>query len=172
MHLRPARLEDIEALLQLERRAFSGDRFKRRQLCYLLSRANAFSLVVDVDTQAREQAEPQTRPRAEQHAECPTLLGYGMLLFRRGSAQARLYSLCVDPAARGQGLGAQLLVRLMDEARARSCQWLSLEVRADNQPALSMYERHGFRPTDWLSDYYEDGCTAWRMVCSLARSNH
>jgi ribosomal protein S18 acetylase RimI-like enzyme len=159
MHVRPARLEDAEALFQLELRAFSGDRFKRRQLRYLLTRANAFSLVVEVRAQAAGQAGP------------PLPLGYGILLFRRGSAQARLYSLCVDPAARGRGLGPQLLTQLMDEARSRGCQWLSLEVRADNQPALSMYERHGFVSTDWLSDYYEDGCTAWRMVCCLAQSD-
>lgn len=150
---RPAHLDDVDALLKLEQRAFSGDRFKRRQLRYLLSRANAYSLVIE--------SEPSVSLGRGM------LLGHGMLLFRRGSHQARLYSLCVDPAARGQGLGAQLLERLMNEARFRGCQWLILEVRADNQPALSLYAHHGFMPTDWLSNYYDDGCTAWRMACCL-----
>lgn len=155
MRIRPACPEDTEELYRLEQRAFSGDRFKRRQLRYLLTEAHALGLVIEC---------------VAPEAACG-LLGYGILLFRSGSDRARLYSLCVDPAVKGQQLGARLLVQLIDQARSRGCRWLSLEVRADNQPALSLYERHGFRPTDSLSDYYEDGCTAWRMVRCLAQSD-
>ncbi|MFH6786473.1 MULTISPECIES: GNAT family N-acetyltransferase [Methylobacterium] len=48
------------------------------------------------------------------------------------------------PAARGLGLGAALLNRLVDEARPR-VEALRLTVEAGNGAALRLYERLGFR---------------------------
>lgn len=141
--LRPARPNDLEALLCLELACFDGDRFSRRQLVHLLTRANAATWVaVGQDDE---------------------LLGYGTLLFRRNSRNARLYSFCIHPDARGGGLGRRLLARLEDEALARDMHKLTLEVRADNRVAMGLYRRMGFLPQRWLDDYYVDGCAAWQM---------
>ncbi|UYG08552.1 GNAT family N-acetyltransferase [Halomonas sp. M4R1S46] len=147
MILRPAKTRDLAALYRLEQVAFSGDRFSRRQLWHLLNRANALTLVAE--------------------AADGRLLGYGTLLFRHGSGRARLYSFCVHPEARGGGLGRRMLQWLEDAAGRRGCDWLVLEVRADNTPALALYHGMGFAPSDWLGDYYEDGCAGWRMVKPL-----
>ncbi|QJQ95316.1 MULTISPECIES: GNAT family N-acetyltransferase [Halomonadaceae] len=146
--LRPTRPSDLDALLRLEMACFDGDRFSRRQLAHLLSRAHACSWVAvdDVDTP----------------------WGYGTLLLRRNSQVARLYSFCVHPEARGEGLGRRLLERLEEEARLRELSRLSLEVRADNRVALGLYRRMGFRLVRWLDDYYVDGCAAWQMEKRLA----
>lgn len=144
--VRPARPEDLDELDRLEQVGFSGDRFTRRQLWHLVNRAHALTLVVEGDQ---------------------GLLGYGTLLFRRGSRQARLYSFCVHPRARGTGLGRRLLEALRAAARERGCERLMLEVRVDNRVALGLYRRMGFRPVGWLEDYYEDGCAAWRMALPL-----
>ncbi|MFG6176702.1 GNAT family N-acetyltransferase [Halomonas sp. THAF12] len=146
--LRPVVSRDLADLYRLEQVAFSGDRFSRRQLWHLLNRANALTLVAE--------------------GEDGRLIGYGTLLFRYGSGRARLYSFCVHPEARGSGLGRRMLEWLEAAARERSCDWLVLEVRADNQAALALYRRMGFAPSDWLDDYYEDGCAAWRMGKALA----
>ncbi|MDT8879827.1 GNAT family N-acetyltransferase [Halomonas saccharevitans] len=150
--LRQASGHDLDALYRLEQVAFSGDRFSRRQLWHLLNRAHALTLVV-------QRGEPDERPLA--------LLGYGTLLFRRGSRRARLYSFCVHPGSRGGGLGRRLLETLEDEARAREAEVLGLEVRADNDVAMGLYRRMGFRPECWLGDYYEDGCGGWQMAKPL-----
>ncbi|WFM72339.1 GNAT family N-acetyltransferase [Halomonas sp. CKK8] len=150
--LRQALGRDLAALYRLEQVAFTGDRFSRRQLWHLLNRANALTLVA-------EQRVPEGGP--------PRLLGYGTLLFRRGTRRARLYSFCVHPDARGSGLGRRLLVALEAEALARDAEVLGLEVRADNQVALGLYRRMGFRPERWLGDYYEDGCAGWQMAKPL-----
>lgn len=144
--VRPAGAGDLDELDRLEQVAFSGDRFTRRQLWHLINRAHALTLVIEGD---------------------PGLLGYGTLLFRRGSRRARLYSFCVHPRARGAGLGRGLLEALMTAARQRGYAQLLLEVRADNQVAMGLYRRMGFRVVGWLEDYYADGCAAWRMALPL-----
>ncbi|GAB2784718.1 hypothetical protein GCM10027040_08540 [Halomonas shantousis] len=141
--LRPANAADLDALCRLEDESFDGDRFSRRQLAHLLTRAKAFNLLA-VD-------------------ESGHLLGYGTLLFRRNSHMARLYSFCVHPEARGGGLGRALLESLESEALARGAQRIQLEVRADNRVAMGLYRRMGYLPLRWLDDYYADGCAAWQM---------
>ncbi|MCE8020597.1 GNAT family N-acetyltransferase [Halomonas sp. MCCC 1A11036] len=140
--LRQAHPQDLGALYRLEQVAFSSDRFSRRQLWHLLNRAHAETLVADDEER---------------------LMGYGTLLFRRGSRRARLYSFCVHPQARGSGLGRQLLEALERVAIRYDCTALGLEVRVDNRAALGLYRRMGFRLERWLDDYYEDGCAGWQM---------
>lgn len=148
--LRQATGFDLDALNRLEQVAFSSEHFSRRQLWHLLNRANAQTLVAEGD-------EGQ-------------LLGYGTLLFRFGSRRARLYSFCVHPVARGTGLGRQLLEALEVAAGDQGAERLGLEVRADNQVALNLYRRMGFRLETWLEDYYSDGCAGWQMGKTIGSS--
>lgn len=146
--LRPAVPGDLDALCQLELACFDAECFSRRQLSHLLKEANATTLLA-------------TTPQGD-------LLGYGMLLFRRNSRRARLYSFGVLPTVRGSGLGRRLLTALEGEARKHEAALLALEVRADNRVALGLYRRADFKLVRWLEDYYSDGCAAWQMEKRLA----
>ncbi|WP_317450658.1 GNAT family N-acetyltransferase [Phytohalomonas tamaricis] len=145
--LRPAVPEDLGALYALENICFGGDRFSRRQLSHLLLRANAYICVL--------------------YDESDQLMGYGMLLFRRTSQMARLYSFCVHPDVRGGGNGRVLLNALEEQAIAKGCTRMQLEVRADNRSAIALYRRLGYRVLYWLDDYYSDGCAGWKMAKPL-----
>lgn len=57
---------------------------------------------------------------------------------------AELLSIMVEPAWRGQGIGAQLLDRLVTECQARKIGALDVTVAADNGGAQRFYARHGF----------------------------
>ena len=144
IYLRHATLADLAALEVLEQ-TFPGDRLSRRGLRHLLTRANAAVLVAEQDT----------------------LLGDAVVLFRKGSSRARLYSLVVAPEARGQGLGARLLDEVETEARARGCTELRLEVREDNDAAIRLYEQSGFAHVGRVDDYYDDHSAALRLGKSL-----
>jgi ribosomal protein S18 acetylase RimI-like enzyme len=63
---------------------------------------------------------------------------------------AYLTEIWIDEHARGHGAGSAVLERLADELRARDVRALHLEVRPDN-PALRLYERHGFVPSRRLA---------------------
>ncbi|GGB59660.1 N-acetyltransferase GCN5 [Roseibium aquae] len=140
--LRTAIESDLAELLRIEAAAFAADRISRRSFRRFLESPTAHLLVAEKDD---------------------GLSGYALLLLRRGTALARLYSLAVDPACAGQGIGGLLLAA--SEEAAFQCERivLRLEVRSDNDAALGLYRRHGYRECGQVADYYADGMTAIRM---------
>ncbi|WP_339828978.1 GNAT family N-acetyltransferase [uncultured Arenimonas sp.] len=140
VRLRTARPADLPALLALEAR-FPGDRLSARQFRHHL-------------------ANPRARLRVAVAGE--NVLGYHLVLLRRGSGLARLYSIAVDEAARGQGLGRRLLADAEAQAGAAGCRGLRLEVRQDNAAANALYQAAGYRPLAELPAYYDDGAPGWR----------
>ncbi len=146
--LRDARPCDLERLLALEA-MFPGDRLSARQFRRHLSSPTARLRVAEFDG---------------------ALAGYALLFVRRGSAVARLYSIAVDPAQRGAGLGALLLADVEQLARNAGRGILRLEVRADNVAAIALYRRAGYREQGRIPGYYEDGCDALRFDKALDES--
>ena len=82
--VRRARRSDLDHLLDLEARCFRGDRLSARQYRWHLAGERAWLAVAE---------------------RGGALVGSAMVLFRRDSRAARLYSIAVDPAARGGGIG-------------------------------------------------------------------
>jgi ribosomal protein S18 acetylase RimI-like enzyme len=78
---------------------------------------------------------------------------------------ARIYSLAVDPALRGQGVGGQLIRALPTHLPAQY-HTLTLEVRAENSAARSLYDRLGFVVERMLPNYYPDGADGVRYMAS------
>ncbi|MBN2700251.1 MAG: peptidase C39 family protein [Methylohalobius sp. ZOD2] len=148
LSIRPARLEDLKRLVEIENRSFAIDRFSRRTFRYLLTRAHAVTLVAETAD--------------------GNVAGYAMLLFHRGTSLARLYSLAVDPTLRVQGTGSTLIEAAEQLALSHDCITLRLEVRQDNTDAIRLYQKLGYQALDTVSDYYEDHMDALRMEKSLA----
>ncbi|MDX1400065.1 MAG: peptidase C39 family protein, partial [Oceanospirillum sp.] len=92
-----------------------------------------------------------------------------LLLFRRGTGLARLYSIAVSPSHQGQGIAGVLLETLEQEAAERHQVFMRLEVRQDNLTAIALYEKRGYRRFGMIKDYYEDGQAALRMEKRLLR---
>ena len=63
-------------------------------------------------------------------------------------------NVAVHPTARRQGLADRLTCELLDRARERSLAFVTLEVRAGNEPAISLYSKHGFLPVGRRKNYY------------------
>ena len=145
--IRPATIDDLEPLLTLEERCFATDRISRRRFRHLLTRAKARTLVED---------------------EGGRLLGYALVLFSRGTALARLYSIAVDAEARGRGIARRLLAAAEAEAVARGCVSMRSEVRRDNTASLALFRSNGYRQFDEVEDYYEDHMDALRFERTLA----
>jgi len=96
------------------------------------------------------------------------LLGYAGL-YAVGS-DADVQTVAVAPAAQGAGLGGALLDDLLVEARRRGCTRVTLEVRADNEPAQAVYRRHGFAQIGVRRGYYPpDGADAVVMQARIGR---
>lgn len=97
------------------------------------------------------------------------LLGYGLVLYRRGTRLARLYSLAVQPQARGQGVAVGLMAELEAAALARHCLYLRLEVAKNNSAAIALYRGNGYQIFGAYSDYYQDHSDALRMQKRIRR---
>jgi len=145
--IRPATSADLEALLALEQRAFNTDHLSRRQYRKHLHSPTATVLVA---------------------ASGQDVLGKALVFFNARSDIARLYSIAVSDAARGQGLGAVLLDAAEQTARLRGSRRLRLEVSQRNPAAIRLYERHGYRRIGEKRGYYENGEDAWRYEKLLA----
>jgi len=140
--LREATLEDLDELVRLEDASFDTDRVSRRSFRRFLQNDTDYLLV----------------------AETPVgLAGYILLLKHRGTRLARLYSICVDAAARGQGIAEALMTAGEDAVRRRGCAYLRLEVRRDNEPAIRLYRKLGYRQFGTIPHYYEDDQEALRF---------
>lgn len=145
--LRQARPADLPALLAIEEQSFAGDRLSRRSFQHLLSRGHAIVLVAE---------------------RGGTVVGDAIALLHGRTALARLYSLAVDPAHQGGGIGAALLARVEAEAVADGRTVMRLEVRPDNAAALRRYRAAGYREIGAIADYYDDHAPALRMEKRLA----
>ena len=65
--------------------------------------------------------------------------------FNDPEAGSSLWCLAVDPQARHGGIGELLLRRLADHVRARGARRMDLSVLHDNDQAIALYEKLGFR---------------------------
>lgn len=80
--------------------------------------------------------------------------GVGFILCRVVADEAEVLTLAVDPAARRQGVASALLEAARGVAKAAGAGVLFLEVAADNDPALALYERAGFAWAGLRRGYY------------------
>jgi ribosomal-protein-alanine N-acetyltransferase len=80
--------------------------------------------------------------------------GYaGLMLTPDG---AHVTTVAVDPARRRSGIATLLMCRLHEEALARGCDAMTLEVRASNVGARTLYEQLGYEAAGTRRGYYSD----------------
>jgi ribosomal-protein-alanine N-acetyltransferase len=70
--------------------------------------------------------------------------------------EAHITTLAVHPDYQKQYIGERLLVNNILQARKFGAHWLTLEVRASNEPAQKLYSKYGFKSLGVLRRYYQD----------------
>lgn len=135
--LRVATLDDLDAIMQLERDTFTTDAWSEASMRSEIANPAARYFV----------AEPVELPRE--------VVAYGGVLAPRRSGQADIQTIAVVPAARRGGLGRTLMHALITEARGRGAGEIFLEVRADNPTAKTLYDSLGFESIALRAGYYQ-----------------
>ncbi|MDS3862051.1 GNAT family N-acetyltransferase [Thermosynechococcaceae cyanobacterium BACA0444] len=85
-------------------------------------------------------------------------------------AETHITLLAVSPEKQGQGLGTLLLWALLKLGLQQGRAWATLEVEADNQAALGLYQKFGFQEAGQRPKYYPSGTDAlilWSNVSKL-----
>lgn len=140
--IRRALRSDLEALEALEKISFPSDRLSRRQIRYHITNPRAVFLVCIQDSKG--------------------VLAGNALFFLRQRGPVRFYSLAVDPAHRGRGIG-RALIQTGLQAVCTPGNNVVLEVSAEDSATISLYESAGFTSIMRLPGYYEDGRDGIRM---------
>lgn len=70
--------------------------------------------------------------------------------------EADMMNLAVQPEYRRQGIGEKLVSVLITALAQQSVSSLTLEVRASNAPAISLYEKLGFAQVGRRPNYYRN----------------
>jgi ribosomal-protein-alanine N-acetyltransferase len=141
--LRPMRWWDVETLLPLERELFGPSAWT-------------------AETFWSELAHPETRWYVVAQDEDEQLVGYAGLL--APGMEADVQTVAVAPSTQGRGVGRLLVGALVAEAVRRDATSLLLEVRADNDPAIGLYQALGFERIAVRRRYYQpEDADAWVM---------
>jgi ribosomal protein S18 acetylase RimI-like enzyme len=142
IRVRKAERGDMEVLIELEHRVFATDRLSRRSLHRFLRSPTAEVIIAQ---------------------DGDRLVGTAIVLFRRHSTVARLYSIAVAPPMTGRGIAPMLLEAAEAAALARHCRSIRLEVHMTNHAAIARYRKSGYREFGRARHYYEDGGDALRF---------
>ena len=130
--LRPAAGHDLDAIVAIERAAFS-DPWSAASFAGLHSNPRTRMTVAD---------------------DGGRIVAYTVLMI--APPDADLANLAVAPLDKGRGIGKMLVADVIRAARAAGAHHVYLEVRESNARALAMYERAGFRTVGQRRRYYND----------------
>ncbi|MFD5246347.1 ribosomal protein S18-alanine N-acetyltransferase [Amycolatopsis sp. NPDC058340] len=147
MRLEPLRRKDIPRCVEIEKILFPGD-----------SPWTAYAFHAELDAGGHYLV---ARPE-----DSDEVTGYAGLAVvgRRGDYEASIHTIGVAPEHQRKGIGTVLLKALLDRADELAAP-VFLEVRTDNDAAITLYERHGFERVGLRKRYYQpSGADAYTMA--------
>ena len=133
MEIQPASIRDLGALRRLEHVCFEKDAWPLLDLIAVLTWPDVIRL------------------KAVENGE---LIGFVAGDPRNSDGVSWVATIGVDPRYQRRGIGRALLRACEEKARLPR---MKLTVRLSNEPAISLYEKEGYRSVDIWKRYYNDG---------------
>lgn len=78
--------------------------------------------------------------------------------------EAEIVTVTVHPDWQGRGIGLRLMAEAVKQAVSEGVDKATLEVRVDNEPALRIYRKFGFKKVNVRRRYYANGEDAFLML--------
>ena len=138
--LRAMRWWDIEEAVGLEQELFDDTAWSAGQFWNELAQVNRTYVVAE---------------------DSGRVIAYGGLMVVPPTAD--IQTIAVAPRAQRRGLASRILGHLLGVADAAGCRQVFLEVRADNDPAIALYEAFDFAVIARRTSYYGPGQDALIM---------
>ena len=140
IRVRQYRPEDFSRLLEIDQSCFvEGIAYSKEEMRYFLGIPTAISLVGLQDNEIMGFViTDRFRPR------------------RASRSVGKIITIDVAPPAQHSGLGTLLMSAAESELKKEGCDYVSLEVAVDNDPALTFYKKHGYSVLKVLPRYYLD----------------
>lgn len=131
--VRPMQMEDLQAILEIERTSFSTPWSLQAFKAELKDNEYARYLCLELEGQ---------------------VIGYMGLWFILD--EGHITNIAIAPNFRGQHWGEYLMRSMMGRMVEQGMERMTLEVRASNSPAQSLYKRLGFATAGVRKGYYAD----------------
>ncbi len=142
--IRPASLADLKALLAIEDGWETTPGWNRGHFESELSSEKSVLFVIEDDE---------------------GVAGYAG--FWKIPPEAQVTTVAVHPRKARSGFGGRLFRHLIDAVRAEGLNLITLEVSAENEPALRLYRAAGFKVVGRRAKFYNDASDAILMDLSL-----
>lgn len=136
--VRPMRLDDIARVREIDQAVYP-EVWSEKLLAAEVDRPDRHHVVIELDG---------------------AIAGHAGMLFVE--PEATLSTIAVDPDVQGRSLATTMLVHLIDVARSRGVEAITLEVRSGNRRAQRMYYRFGFAPVSVRQGYYRSSGSSGR----------
>jgi [ribosomal protein S18]-alanine N-acetyltransferase len=132
--------EDFPRLLEIDQSCFvAGIAYAKEEMSYFLGMPTAIPLV------------------GLQEENIMGFIIADRFVPRRASrSMGKIITIDVAPQAQHTGLGTLLMSSAEGELKSVGCDYVSLEVAVDNEPALRFYKKHGYSVLKVLPRYYLD----------------
>lgn len=140
MIIRKAKSSDVSSLYALESELFSHENFPLSRGSFSYHVANNMLYLAEIDSK---------------------VVGYVLVLIKRKIP--KLYSIGIKESYRGKKISQKLLEVVSKELIFSGFTRLLLEVRTDNEVAITLYKKMGFTTVKNLEAFYRDGCDAYLM---------
>lgn len=140
MILRTALPKDVSRLSLLEKEIFQEENFPLSYASFAYHIKNNLLIVAETDGK---------------------IAGYILALIKR--KKAKIYSIGVALAYRGEKVSLKLFQKVLLRLKALGFTQIVLEVRVDNFRAIELYKKFDFEVIKKIKSFYRDGCDALIM---------
>ena len=147
--LRLATEADLAAIMELEKASFGNDSWSRPTMRAELMAPHTYYFVAFVDQK---------------------IVGYAGLSKVSSATSADVQTIAVSDSHRREGIGQELMERLIDQASSLGATDVYLEVREDKPAPQKLYQKLGFEAIDRRENYYQPDNVA-AIVMRLAVSS-
>jgi ribosomal protein S18 acetylase RimI-like enzyme len=125
----------LDKLYEIEKQSFQREAFSKRDIGYLLRDYNSISLAGQVEGEV-------------------VAFVIGRMEMEGGTLFGHIFTLETLPAHRRTGIAQKLLTELEALFAERGAMESRLEVREDNEAAISLYQKLGYKQVSLLEGYY------------------
>ncbi len=139
---------DMPEVLEIERESFEFAWTEEEFLCCLRQR-NCIGMVAELDHQI-----------------------VGFMIYELHKSRLRILNFAVAPQARRQGVGQQMVGRLIDKLSQQRRKEIILEVRETNVAAQLFFKNRDFRALSVLRNHYDDTCEDAYYMCYRLESEN
>jgi len=153
----PMQVSDSQEVMAIERLSFPTPWPRGAYRFEIHHNPRACYFVVRPQEEGAAQCEEPRRgllARFRSPDQRPPIVGYGG--FWRSAGEAHISTLAVHPRLRRKGIGQLILLAMIDKARSLGAKHITLEVRASNLVAQSLYRKYGFQVVGRRRGYYSD----------------